>query len=87
MSVLIPSAVAQTEAHADEQGHSDHRDDGCSPFCSCQCCSLKFEIVQLFENHVGKKVSFQLATSMYVLDAPAIDNYPNQIWQPPKYIA
>lgn len=84
----ILSALTHLDSRTSDHKHEkhEHQNDGCSPFCSCQCCSLKMETFQKFEAGIGRKVLFQLAAAPYEIDAPSIDNYPNQVWQPPKYI-
>jgi len=87
LPILTTKAHTDSAAEPHKHGGHAHQNDGCSPFCSCQCCSLKMETLQKFEAGIGKKIVLQLTVAHYELDAPSIDNYPNQIWQPPKYIA
>lgn len=85
----ILSSVTHVDSSRSNPGHEkhEHRRDGCSPFCSCQCCNLKMETLQMFETIFDRKEVVQISVTQYEIDAPSIDNYPNQIWQPPKYIA
>ncbi|TDS12953.1 DUF6660 family protein [Sphingobacterium paludis] len=85
----LASAMAHQDVDAGNQNEDkhDHNQDGCSPFCSCHCCSVKIESLPLFEACIDRKPVFKLSIVQYEIDAPSIDNYPNRVWQPPKYIA
>ncbi|WP_131555339.1 DUF6660 family protein [Sphingobacterium deserti] len=88
---LLPamsSAMAHSSSDSGTQNHEkhDHNQDGCSPFCSCHCCSIKIEPLQMFEAGIDRKVVFKLSVAQPEIDAPSINNYPNRVWQPPKYI-
>jgi hypothetical protein len=74
------SETVFTEAH----NHKSDRNDNCSPFCTCTCCSttanpkftpLKFDIAK------------PIATSKITYhnrDFSFVSNYCGNIWQPPK---
>jgi hypothetical protein len=72
-----------SETHPEDQSpHNshDHEEDGCSPFCICQCCETAITIPLLFSfNETPEAGSFSRFhyPSLYSFE------YPDGVWHPP----
>jgi len=70
-----------------KHSHNQDRDDNCSPFCYCACCSVsitsfKFNIPEFnipLKEFKAKKVGIR--------DCFFVSNYSGNIWQPPRFNA
>jgi hypothetical protein len=63
--------------------HQDAGFDGCSPFCSCACCSIS-----VVSNNF-QKISFipQKIEASYLLNLPSkVLKISIAFWQPPKFV-
>lgn len=66
---------------AEDHSDHEHQSENCSPFCTCNCCSVQvvpaktnvFSLVLNFQNHNGS----QFIPSM-------LQEIPLSIWQPPQ---
>ena len=69
-----------TDTFQTEENHSDHSEDGCTPFCACSCCGITiafgilvfdYEIFNTYVNHAFKyKTNYK-------------QDYITSIWHPP----
>ena len=75
-----PAFVAQDFGH----NHGTDRDDKCSPFCFCHCCSVPSNTkltaleIQIVHPLIPTKVSYPIRNTSLV------SNFSPNIWQPPK---
>ncbi|TNE82424.1 MAG: hypothetical protein EP332_00680 [Bacteroidetes bacterium] len=71
----------ETSWHITDQDQHNHGDESCSPFCTCQCCS-----VHVTFSHFNGPVVLQLAMEDVLF--PAAIGTPEKadvpFWQPPK---
>jgi hypothetical protein len=79
------SAHTTTEfaSNHDERSH-DKQNDLCSPFCTCNCCS-----VQILTHFPTTVIKFPIPTEIIKLQLPfyksiAYSNFYGSIWQPPQ---
>ncbi|WDF70498.1 hypothetical protein PQ465_09020 [Sphingobacterium oryzagri] len=79
-----PFPSAQEQHAADEH---NHRQDGCSPFCSCTCCSISMVSINLFNNLLESPMAINLPSPRVADILMAVGNRPSAIWQPPKHNA
>ncbi len=65
--------------------HSEDKDDHCSPFCQCSCCSVsavKFSF-KMPELHTPPQLISVKNT--VIKNCQVISSYTGSIWQPPKF--
>ena len=72
-------SISQIDNHSDH--HSHQNEDGCTPFCICQCCGTPITVPMLFRFNdrndlVLTEFSFHYS-SLYFFD------YSNGVWHPP----
>ena len=73
--------VSKTQVENHSDNHSHQNEDGCTPFCICQCCGTPIILPALFnfneKNEVAlSSISFHYS-SLYFYD------YSNGVWHPP----
>jgi hypothetical protein len=60
--------------------HKDHT-DSCSPFCTCSCCSLPFQVekpcIEIKDNSLPRTV-------LFYFNSPIKSLFSFSIWEPPK---
>ena len=82
----IEYALHGTTTHADCSGiheHSPEENDGCTPFCNCDCCGVSITIPELMSlEEVKEQVSF-LYSVHYSFNYSF--QYTNSVWHPPSY--
>ena len=68
--------ISTTHSPSDEIQH-----DGCSPFCSCTCCSISSEILanymELKDHSLPRFIPFNFTYTF-------LSSYRFSIWEPPK---
>jgi hypothetical protein len=70
---------------AQSHNHNQDKDDNCSPFCTCNCCSVSFASYDFKPFEIKQpKVAF-ITTKITLRDYPLISNYYGTIWHPPKF--
>jgi hypothetical protein len=78
----------QTEL-AHNQGHNHEQDagDGCSPFCTCSCCSIAV-IAHSFKPFEFETITttFPIVAKFALCDIAFVSNFFGNIWQPPKIV-
>ncbi len=81
-NALVQTALSgSTNDHKEQQ----HENEGCNPFCSCECCGqLIFSNFQPDKNVVTKPIENQKLHSFYKNIFLSSDHFGN-IWQPPKF--
>jgi len=75
------SAEAPPQEDADGCGN-EHGEDGCSAFCSCQCCGTIFLQI-LPEHRVVEWSPVARAELAYLFETGR--DFPQLIWQPPPF--
>ncbi|WP_437918491.1 DUF6660 family protein [Sphingobacterium sp. LRF_L2] len=81
----VVTAIGDTQDGTHD--HTEHSGDGCSPFCSCNCCSVNMVSINFFEIELGKTVAIDLPKLKFFQRTQHVSHYPSRIWQPPKFNA
>ncbi|WP_425474802.1 DUF6660 family protein [Niabella insulamsoli] len=74
-------------AQASPHRHSQDKDDNCTPFCHCSCCSISIATYHF------RSLDFKVLPPECAHDQPALradfvlDPYVGNIWQPPRHFA
>ncbi len=67
-----------------ETGTADHPSDHkdlCSPFCTCNCCSVTMEVASVLILPVTPVV---YSTLPYYFETHPVSSFPSPVWEPPK---
>lgn len=72
-------AISQT--HNFSHGHSEEKNDSCSPFCVCNCCHVSVLITSIIYFSKSTEVLENFMQSFY---KEITSQYNCSIWQPPK---
>ncbi|MBX9851946.1 MAG: hypothetical protein K2X86_09325 [Cytophagaceae bacterium] len=74
-------ALENAMPHSDSGDHHGEHQDGCTPFCTCNCCASG--AVFLFNSYqIASPIFF--ASNNTPLDQSGISEFQYSIWQPPK---
>lgn len=81
----LEHTTSKFASNHNERSH-DNRNDLCSPFCTCNCCS-----VQILTNFPTFTASFPVVSEIIKIQLPtyksiANSNYFGSIWQPPQIV-
>lgn len=81
----VNSAMHKTAQFSSEENHSHDKDnDLCSPFCTCNCCSvqiLSYQTPIIFE---FPKVCDLISIALPSYNSVFASNFYRSIWQPPQ---
>lgn len=86
---LVPCADGAVSIHDDasvvDENHDQHEEDDCTPFCSCDCCSVSVTVPQIpilpvVEVEQNYYFSF-LYSFHYSFD------YEQGVWRPPNFFS
>ena len=80
-SVPCSDKVNETDNTVQTENHSDHSDDGCTPFCTCACCgiAIPFEVL-VFED---KNVNTIMVSHHFKYENLFTQDFITSIWHPP----
>ena len=80
-TVPCSDGMIETADTFQTENHSDHSDDGCTPFCTCACCgiAIPFEVL-VFEN---EQLNITLISHTFNYENLFTQGYANSIWHPP----
>jgi hypothetical protein len=80
-TVPCTDGINETADTFQTENHSDHSDDGCTPFCTCACCgiAIPFEVL-VFEN---EQLNITLISHTFNYENLFTQGYANSIWHPP----
>lgn len=81
------AAHSEIEFSSNHENHShDTANDLCSPFCTCNCCSVQilthFPTITITFPVVSEIIKVQLPTYKSI----AYSNFYGSIWQPPQIV-
>ena len=80
-SVPCSDTVNETDNTVQTENHSDHSDDGCTPFCTCACCgiAIPFEVL-IFEN---ENLNVTIISHTFKYKTEFTQGFITSIWHPP----
>ena len=80
-SVPCSDEVIETTDAVQTENHSDHSDDGCTPFCICTCCgiAIPFEVL-VFDD---ENVNTIMVSHHFNHENLFTQGYITSIWHPP----
>lgn len=64
--------------------HQQDKDDNCTPFCTCTCCSASVIAVEFIPFQVIKPQEFNISEKVSIRNFSFVSNFFGNIWQPPK---
>ncbi|WP_353129775.1 DUF6660 family protein [Parapedobacter pyrenivorans] len=67
--------------------HGKDKDDGCSPFCLCACCSIAVAAFHFHQPKLGNLIPKPILREAVIRNDYFVSNYLGNIWQPPKSIS
>ncbi|QBQ42011.1 DUF6660 family protein [Sphingobacterium psychroaquaticum] len=83
-SQMAATSLVQHNHQAEKTGSHDHKQDSCSPFCSCSCCGITLSTIYFQTIHVEKPFTTFLPMEITREKFPLISNILENIWQPPR---
>ena len=75
------SAATQLVKETGTPDHGNSHQDLCSPFCTCNCCSLSMEVAAAF---FLPATPVLYSTLPYFFEPRPVSAYPAPVWEPPK---
>ena len=97
--ILVLSAVPCSDVHNDfndkntkteltqTHDHQQDKDDNCTPFCTCTCCSASVIAVDFTPFQIKKPAEFSITKKITIRNFSFISNFFGSIWQPPKIMS
>ncbi len=94
--ILVLSAMPCGDMHNDCNGsnaktelsqnhdHQKDKDDYCSPFCTCSCCSASIVALDFKPFQLKKPAEFSITQKLTIRNFSFVSNFYGNIWQPPK---
>ncbi|WP_126974316.1 DUF6660 family protein [Gynurincola endophyticus] len=70
-----------------DHAHNQDKDDLCSPFCNCVCCSVNVRSIDFTITRIHTPVLPFIALNDILSDSALVSNYYGNIWQPPRFNA
>ncbi|WP_298782428.1 DUF6660 family protein [uncultured Polaribacter sp.] len=80
-TVPCTDGINETADTFQTENHSDHSDDGCTPFCTCACCgiAIPFEVF-VFED---EQLNTTLISHSFNYENLFTQGFITSIWHPP----
>lgn len=75
-------ALEKAMTHSDSGDHDDEHQDGCTPFCTCNCCASGIAFLFSTSQIVSPIIYF--CTNTPLSDQSEFSEFNHSIWQPPK---
>lgn len=66
--------------------HQQDKDDNCSPFCTCTCCSANVIALDFKPFQIKNPTQFSFSQKVATRNFSFISNFYGNIWQPPKIL-
>ena len=94
--ILVLSAVPCNDMHnkcnsknaktelTQNHDHQQDKDDNCTPFCTCACCSASVVALDFAPFRIKKPAEFSITKKITIRNFSFVSNYFGNIWQPPK---
>jgi hypothetical protein len=94
--ILVLSAVPCNDMHnkcnsknvksvlTQNHNHQQDKDDSCTPFCTCSCCSASVVALNFTPFRIKKPAVFSITQKIIIRNFSFVSNYFGTIWQPPK---
>lgn len=94
--ILVLSAVPCSDVHNEcndknsktgltqNHDHQQDKDDNCSPFCICTCCSASVVFLDFALFQIKIPNEFSITEKLTIRNFSFVSNYFGNIWQPPK---
>lgn len=81
-TVPCTDGINETADTFQTENHSDHSDDGCTPFCTCACCgiAIPFEVLVFEDEPLNVPVIFHT----FNYETLFTQGYTTSIWHPPS---
>jgi hypothetical protein len=64
--------------------HDQDKDDICTPFCHCSCCSVSIAILTPGFPGENRHAATYVDNKIFIHDFSFLSGYYGNIWQPPK---
>jgi|MGYP003602183417 hypothetical protein len=79
--------LTRTKIEKMQENHSsDHKDDLCSSFCSCNCCGINVIVFQQIPSNFYIQNLGEFFSQEYFHLPNPYSNYFGSIWQPPQIV-
>lgn len=75
--------IAQVNKH----DHNDDKDDNCTPFCHCSCCSINIAVYNFNLAESILPLGSFIEEKVTIRNISHTSDYYGNIWQPPKISA
>ena len=83
MHNVCNASNAKTEL-SQNHDHQQDKDDYCSPFCTCSCCSASIVALDFKPFQLKKPAEFSITQKLTIRNFSFVSNFYGNIWQPPK---
>lgn len=67
--------------------HNDDKDDNCTPFCQCTCCSVSIASFSALSPEFSIPSQDFTTKKIVIGEFLFVSNYFGNIWQPPRFNA